>query len=74
MTVPSTQQQASSSVDVAIATLATQTDTPPDEVRKVYDEEREQLCRQAAVTQFIDVLASRRTKARLKKRRAHRPS
>ena len=36
--------------------------------RKVYDEEREQLRSRAASTQFIDVLASRRTKARLKKK------
>jgi hypothetical protein len=72
--LPATEQHpVLSSVESAIATLASQTRTPPDEVKRVYDEEREQLRRQAAITQFIDVLASRRTKARLKKK-ARRPS
>jgi hypothetical protein len=75
ITVPSSEpHQVPSSVEAAVATLASQTRTPPDEVRKVYDEERERLRTEAAITQFIDVLASRRTKARLKKRRANRPS
>jgi hypothetical protein len=60
-------------VESVIAALASQTQTSPDEVRKVYDEEREQLRRHAAITQFIDVLAGRRTKARLKKK-VRRPS
>ena len=67
------QHQVPSSVETAVAALANQTRTPPDEVRKVYDEERERLRREAAVTQFIDVIATRRTKARLKKK-AKRPS
>ena len=72
--MPTTEpRQVANSVESAVATLATQTRTPPDEVRKVYDEERERLRRDAAVTQFIDVIASRRTKARLK-RRANRAS
>jgi uncharacterized protein DUF3562 len=73
--VPTTEpHQVANSAESAVATLALQTRTPPDEVRKVYEEERERLRRDAAVTQFIDVIASRRTKARLKKRRAQRPS
>ena len=67
--MPTTQQQpVASTAESVIATLASQTQTPADEVKRVYDEEREQLRSHAAITQFIDVLASRRTKARLKKK------
>jgi len=66
--VPPSEQQRSSSEESTVTTLANQTHTHPDEVKKVYDEEREQLRRDAAVTQFVDVLAGRRTKARLKKK------
>jgi hypothetical protein len=64
----------SSSDDSTIATLAAQTETAPQIVREIYDDERARLRADATVPNFIDVIAGRRTKALLKNRKALPPS
>lgn len=47
--------------------LAQETKTSVDLVRQIYEEERSSLASEAKITQYIDVLTSRRVKLRLRK-------
>lgn len=50
-----------------VAALAQRTRTPMDVVKYLYDEERAKLRLNSAVRGFIDVIAGRRVKERLRK-------
>lgn len=53
--------------DCAIAeAIAEETKRPIEEVRRLYEQELEQLAHEAKITQFLSVLAGRRVKEKLK--------
>ena len=60
----------SQSDERAIASLAKETDTAPDVVKHLYDEEIAKLRARSNVKNFIGVIAGRRVKERLAQRRA----
>jgi hypothetical protein len=47
--------------------LAQETETSIDLVREIYEQERSALAHEAKITQFLDVLTSRRVRLRLRK-------
>jgi uncharacterized protein DUF3562 len=47
--------------------LAQETDTSVDLVRQIYEQERSSLASEAKITQYLDVLASRRVKLLLRR-------
>jgi uncharacterized protein DUF3562 len=47
--------------------LAQETDTSVDLVREIYEQERSSLASEAKITQYLDVLTSRRVKLLLRK-------
>lgn len=63
-TSPPSTQNPSSSVAEA---LADETQTPVEEVQRIYEEELSELANDAKITQYLGVLASRRVKMRLRK-------
>lgn len=63
-TRPSREQQGARSDAEA---LADETQTPVEEVQKLYEEELSELANDAKVTQYLGVLARRRVKMRLRK-------
>jgi Protein of unknown function (DUF3562) len=63
-------RRALASQDAAISSLATETQTPREVVRRLYDEEMAALQANAKVGSFIGVIAGRRVKKRLKAQRA----
>ena len=54
--------------EASVSALARKTDTPVEEIRKLYAQEVADLESTANVKNFIDVIASRRVKERLRAR------
>ena len=59
--------------EVIAESLARATDTPVDEVAKIYASESAELLRTARIKSFIGIIATRRTRAILRKRTRRRP-
>jgi hypothetical protein len=54
------------SAEAVIHSLASETETPPDLVRSLYEEEFSNLNEQATVKQFVSVIATRLVRRRLR--------
>lgn len=54
--------------EATVAALANELGTAPEVVRGLYDEEVAQLRSTAVITNFIEIIAGRRVKERLKKK------
>lgn len=68
MTSPTAQASArgKASAEGAVAAVANEPRVAPQVVRELYDQEIAQLQSNAAVTNFIEIIAGRRVKARIK--------
>ena len=56
-----------------MASLARETDMPPELIHKIYSREREKLEKTARIKTYVPVLAHRHVKALLRERRASTP-